>query len=152
MHVRVTNQAVRVSLPAMMTEDGKEAIVLNTQLHKACDAQGPRVRSPNPCIFLFCPGFFSPYHVSLILTLLLPFFILGQIALVAVIGDSMGLVIKRPGLGKFKCHLFQLDSPAQAAELCATIQKVTTEAFKMVRARCGLIMSSVSPDSTDAIQ
>lgn len=32
--MRVTNQAVRVSLPGSAAKDGKEAIVLNTQLHK----------------------------------------------------------------------------------------------------------------------
>lgn len=51
----------------------------------------------------------------------------------AQVDDSIGVIIKRPGLGKFKCHLFVFDNAQLAHDTCVTLQQVTSEAFRLVR-------------------
>lgn len=46
--------------------------------------------------------------------------------------DSIGVIIKRPGAGRFKCHLFVFDNVQAAHDTCATLQKVASEAFRLV--------------------
>jgi hypothetical protein len=48
------------------------------------------------------------------------------------VDDSIGVIIKRPGIGRFKCHLFVLDNAQIAHDTCVTLQKVTSEAFRLV--------------------
>lgn len=58
---------------------------------------------------------------------------LHKLAFVAQVDDSIGVIIKRPGLGKFKCHLFVFDNAQLAHDTCVTLQQVTSEAFRLLR-------------------
>eukprot|EP00049_Salpingoeca_infusionum_P005374 m.91493 g.91493 ORF g.91493 m.91493 type:complete len:222 (+) comp12948_c0_seq7:184-849(+) len=60
---------------------------------------------------------------------------LHKIAFLASIKRAMGIIVKRPGVGKFKCHMFQFANEDEAYTASSTIIRVTNDAFRMVR-RC----------------
>ncbi|EGD78347.1 hypothetical protein PTSG_09413 [Salpingoeca rosetta] len=58
---------------------------------------------------------------------------LHKIAFISHVANAVGIVVKRPGNGKFKCHLFLLDDEDGAVEVCRLLKKVTNEAFNRLR-------------------
>eukprot|EP00043_Microstomoeca_roanoka_P007244 m.69834 g.69834 ORF g.69834 m.69834 type:complete len:403 (-) comp13751_c0_seq1:161-1369(-) len=57
---------------------------------------------------------------------------LHKIAFLANVANAVGLVVKRPGMGKFKCHLFLFEDAKKAEEVSRLLMKVTNDAFKLL--------------------
>ena len=59
---------------------------------------------------------------------------LQKIAFVAAIGSKLYLVMKRTGgVGKYRCHGFNLDNEATATECTKSISRLTNEVFARLR-------------------
>lgn len=56
-----------------------------------------------------------------------------KIAFVGPVSKTVGIIMKRPGLGKFKCHLFLFDSEAKAMEVCKILARITNEVFRKLK-------------------
>ena len=58
--------------------------------------------------------------------------LISQIAFVASIEQSLLIIMKRPGTGKFKCHMFVLKNVGESQSVARHIGKVTHAVFSKV--------------------
>eukprot|EP00055_Hartaetosiga_balthica_P003171 m.6752 g.6752 ORF g.6752 m.6752 type:complete len:414 (+) comp2649_c0_seq2:361-1602(+) len=57
---------------------------------------------------------------------------LHKIAFLGSVGKGMGVIVKRPGVGKFKCHLFVFKDKAHCQDASKSLIRTTNKAFKLL--------------------
>eukprot|EP00056_Hartaetosiga_gracilis_P011125 m.166603 g.166603 ORF g.166603 m.166603 type:complete len:414 (+) comp13453_c0_seq1:95-1336(+) len=57
---------------------------------------------------------------------------LHKVAFLAAVGKGLGVIVKRPGIGKFKCHLFMFKGKDGCQEASKCLIRTTNKAFKLL--------------------
>eukprot|EP00051_Salpingoeca_urceolata_P025148 m.446439 g.446439 ORF g.446439 m.446439 type:complete len:370 (+) comp20311_c0_seq1:215-1324(+) len=68
-----------------------------------------------------------------------------KIAFAASSDKALGVILKRPGVGRFKCHLFAFDSAAKAAEAGQHLKKTVNFVFQQLK-RVKAVLETKQPE------